>query len=202
MVAIVVRWTALWFSSVEVKEDIYSTDYSELHEAISGARKLIWIHQTWLPGVEHHGQRCVDSEASELRVCLASFQCEVDESKETFDVSSVFARVRSRRLKVSSAKTLVANSVKPFCTAPAKKGRQIELKFNPNHHPGWIVVADSSVFWGPTPSARDNQTVDFLFERDSIRGAKGGFWLSEFEHLWSQSHSYEVEKRLYNAELP
>jgi len=185
LVALAVRWIGICFSEAELTED---SDDSEYHEAIKAARHKIWICQTWLPGLERDAAEILQSKASNIRILLASFKQE----------SPIFARIAGRRVKISTAKANVASSVKLFI----EDGKKDCLKFNYGHHPGWIAVIDSFVFWGPTPVHRDNHAIDFLFHKHRANEPKGAFWTTQFELLWDHhSHEFDVEKKDLNTEL-
>jgi hypothetical protein len=187
LVAVVVRWVTILFSELELLEQ---SSLVELYEAMDAATDKIWICQTWLPGTERDAIRIIQSRASEVRLLLASFKPE----------SPVFARISGRGFSVSAAKAFVRHSVMAVIDANSSRAT---IKFNYGHHPGWIALVDTHVFWGQTPVHIDNWANDFLFSRSSIHAKKGAFWKNQFEILWTRhSHSYEEEKLQYNAELP
>lgn len=103
----------------------------------------------------------------------------------------------SRKLKASRGKANVESSVRVF----VENGQKATLRFCYGHHPGWIAIVDSWVFWGPTPVGRDNHSIDFLFHKHPAAGTKGRFWIEQFELLWDHySHDYDAEAA-FNEEL-
>lgn len=183
-VALVVRWLSVIFAEAEESAD---SDHLEYHEAIKNARNRIWICQTWLPGIERDASEILQTGAHNIRLLVASFA----------PASPIHARIAGRRLKESTAKTNIASSVRPFVV----NRRDDCVKFNHGHHPGWIAVVDSRVFWGPTPVHVDNQSVDFLFHKHSTKSAQGAFWTAQFQMLWDH-HSHILKDELpYNTEL-
>jgi len=169
------------------RADTEESDDIEYHEAIKAATDRIWISQTWFPGIDRDAAEIVQRELPDVRVLLASFK----------EPSPVFARIQGRKLKLSRAKANVESCVRLF----VEHGRKDSLRFCYGHHPGWIAVIDDWVFWGPTPVHRDNHSIDFLFHKHPVQGAKGRFWVEQFEMLWENfSHDYEAEKP-YNDEL-
>ncbi len=186
LVAVVVRWVTIGFSEFELLEQ---SSRGELHEAIDAASDRIWISQTWLPGTETDAIRIVQSRAPDVRLLLASFKPD----------SPIFARIAGRGMQVTEAQAFVRRSVAPFV-----QGSRTEapIRFCYGHHPGWIAVVDSSVFWGPTPVHVDNWANDFLFHRSTVHTKKGAFWMNQFQIMWSRySHTYDDEKA-YNSALP
>jgi len=187
-VAIIVRWVTVWFSETE---GVHSSSHIEILEAIASARVQIWISQTWLPGTEADATRIVESKANSIRLLLVSHKTG----------SPINARIRGRRISEVDAKAFAARSVAPIVRA--KDGRS-EIRFCYGHHPGWIGIIDSFVFWGPTPVTADNWANDFLFHRHSRRSKEGRFWENQFDTLWKDdhSHNYDTEKTSYNTSLP
>lgn len=183
IVAIIVRWVGIFFAETESIEE---SDHIEYYEAIKNANSRIWICQTWLPGGEGDAHRIIDSKAADIRLMLASFK----------EGSPILARIAGRKIEPRAAKVNVAGSVWPF----VKQNKKNCLRFNSGHHPGWIAVIDSRVFWGPTPVDKDNQAIDFLFHVHNTKGQKGTFWENQFNVLWSACHGYDTEKR-YNEQL-
>jgi len=169
------------------RADTEESDDIEYHEAIKSAAQRIWISQTWLPGIERDAGEIIQRELSDVRLLFASFK----------EGSPVYARAAGRRLKISRAKANVESCVRLFL----EHGQKQSLRFTYGHHPGWIAVIDSWVFWGPTPVHRDNHSIDFLFHKHPVGGPKGRFWVEQFELLWEHfSHDYDAE-RAYNDEL-
>jgi hypothetical protein len=188
LVAIVVRWVTIGFSEFELLEQ---SSRGELYDAIEAATDRIWICQTWLPGTEADALRIVQSRAGDVQLLLASFKPE----------SPIFARIAGRSISVPDAKVFVNRSVVPFVQAGDTRAK---IRFNFGHHPGWIAIIDTEVFWGQTPVHVDNWANDFLFHRSTIHGKKGAFWINQFQILWGSkhSHTYEEEKQDYNTTLP
>lgn len=183
LVALIVRWLTVLFSEAETSVDC---DAGEYHEAIKSARRRVWVYQTWLPGIERDGTEILRSKASDKRLLLLSFE----------KSSPIHARIEGRTMSIETAKHNSASSVKPFVTT----GQIDCVKFNYGHHPAWIAVVDSFVFWGPTPVNQDSQ-IDFLFHKHHTASPEGLFWLSQFEVMWNEfSHSFDEEKK-YNQEL-
>jgi hypothetical protein len=184
LVAIIVRWLSVIFSEAETST---SSDKGEYYEAINNARNQIWIYQTWLSGVEGDAIGILDSKAADKRLLLLSFE----------PSSPIYGRMRGRGMKVSAGKHNSAASVKPF--VEYKKTNCV--RFNCAHHPAWIAVVDSFVFWGPTPIDRDSHSVDHLIHRHPVASREGRFWISEFNLLWNKhSHSFDEETK-HNEEL-
>jgi DNA-binding Xre family transcriptional regulator len=168
-------------------ELIEDCDTSQYHEAIKNAHQRIWVYQTWLPGIERDATEICFSQAPDIRLLLLSFK----------ESSPIYARLQGRAMKVSTAQHNSAGSVIPF----VRLGKTDCVRFNYAHHPGWIAVIDSLVFWGPTPVHLDSHALEFLFHKHSITSVKGKFWVNQFELLWDQhSHSFNEEKK-YNQEL-
>ena len=193
-VALMVRWIHLAFSQVEKKEDIFGSSFGEYHNAIQNAKGKIWISQTWLPGVDRDAEEIIQvDEEVPVRILLASFK----------PVSPIWARISGRNILEDRAKENVCGSIAPFCRVKAEgKNENISIRFSFGHHPGWIAVVDSEVFWGPTPIHVDNQSRPIFFQKDSIMGPKGRFWSRQFLRLWKEfSHSYD-EEHVYNDKLP
>lgn len=184
IVALVVRWITVGFSEAEHTED---SDDNEYHEAIKMAREKIWICQTWLPGIDRDATEILQTKASNIRILLASFK----------EGSPIYARIAGRRKKVLTGKTNVESSVRPFIDS----GNKDCIRFNYSHHPGWIAIIDSFVFWGPTPVHVDNHSIDFLFHKHLATSAKGAFWTTQFQLLWDHhSHNFDTEME-FNEEL-
>ncbi|MEP0872980.1 hypothetical protein NDA01_24640 [Trichocoleus desertorum AS-A10] len=185
LVALIVRLLSLAFSELEESDN---TDRYEYHEAIQTAHKRIWIYQTWLPGIQRDAIEIVDSKASDVRILLASFK----------EGSPIYARIRGRGMKLERGKTNVANSTDPF----VERNIADRVRFNHNHHPAWIAIIDSSVFWGPTPIDTDSHAVEYLFRKHPINSREGEFWKKQFELLWSDSHSHSFDcEKQYNEQL-
>jgi hypothetical protein len=95
---------------------------------------------------------------------------------------------------VKDAKRNSAGSVYPF----SKTNQTDCIKFNHAHHPAWIAVIDSFVFWGPTPISEDAYSKDFLFHKHHASSIEGRYWIDQFNLLWNNhSHSLDEEKQ-YN----
>jgi hypothetical protein len=184
LVALIVRWLTVLFSEAETSVDC---DISEYHEAVKAARQRVWIYQTWLPGIERDGTEILYSKASDKRLLLLSFE----------KSSPIYARVKGRGMKVATAQHNSAGSVKPLVMS----GQIDCIRFNYGHHPAWIAVIDSLVFWGPTPVDLDSQAIEFLFHKHSAASPEGVFWVNQFKVIWDRhSHSFDEEKK-YNPEL-
>lgn len=174
-------------SRLRFRAESEESDDIEYHQAIKAARSRIWISQTWFPGIERDASEIAQTNIPELRLLLTSFK----------DGSPIYARMASRKLKASRGKANVESSVRVFVEND-QKGR---LRFCYGHHPGWIAIVDSWVFWGPTPVGRDNHSIDFLFHKHPAGGTKGRFWIEQFELLWDHySHDYDAEAA-FNEEL-
>lgn len=188
LVAITVRWVTICFDE---SGGIALSSHVELLEAIASARSRVWISQTWLPGTEADAIRIAKSQADSIRLMLASHK----------PGSPINARIAGRRISVGDAKAFAARSVAPIV---ALQDGRWAIRFCFGHHPGWIAVIDSLVFWGPTPVDADNWANDFLFHRFRSRSEEGGFWEKQFETLWKDQHShdYKVEKEHFNTSLP
>ena len=185
LVALVVRWLTVILSEVEEMSE--ETDRNEYYEAIGKARKRIWIYQTWLPWTDGNATEIVQRNVRDTRILLLSFK----------EPSPIYARITGRNISVTTAKCNSVSSVSPFID----KGRAACVKFNYGHHPAWIAVIDSLVFWGPTPVDIDSHTKEFLFHKHPISSAKGRFWKEQFELLWNKySHSLDDETK-YNEQL-
>jgi hypothetical protein len=184
LVAIIVRWLSVIFSEVETST---GSDKSEYYEAIRTARNRIWIYQTWLPGVEGDAHGIISSRASDKRLLLLSFQ----------PSSPIYGRMRGRRMGESTGKHNSAASAKPFVENKLTNC----VRFNVAHHPAWIAVIDSFVFWGPTPIDKDALAENFLIHKHPISSQEGRYWIDQFNLLWDKhSHDFDEEKK-YNQEL-
>jgi hypothetical protein len=184
LVALIVRWVTVLFSETETSVDCDRSDY---HEAIKTARQRVWIYQTWLPGIERDGTEIFDAKASDKRLLFLSFKQD----------SPMSARIKGRGMKLITAQVNSASSVKPFVI----KGRTDCVRFNYGHHPAWIAVIDSFVFWGPTPVTKNSHEIEFLFRKHHIASPEGSFWVDQFMEMWDNySHSFDEEKK-YNPEL-
>lgn len=185
LVALIVRWLTVFLSeSEEVSEE---TDRNEYYEAIGKARKRIWIYQTWLPGIDGNASEIAKLKVRDLHILLLSFK----------EPSPIYARITGRNISITTAKCNSASSVIPF----VKKRKSACVKFNYGHHPAWIAVIDSFVFWGPTPIDVDSHTNESLFHKHPLSSAKGKFWKEQFELLWNEySHTLDDEKK-YNEQL-
>jgi hypothetical protein len=179
-VALSVRWLNIVFEETQPVRDVYATSKAELIVAIQQARSTIWICQTWLPGAGGDATMILDRHAPDTRLLLASFDKE----------SPIWARIKGRAdVDEDLAKSHSAASARQFII----DGRQHEVRFNPIHHPGWIAVLDSEVFWGATPVERDNWTVDLFFHRAPSSDPRAKLWIAQFKLLWENSHSVELE---------
>lgn len=184
LVALIVRWLTVLFSEAETS---VACDTSEYHEAIKTARHRVWVYQTWLPGIERDGTEILYSKAPDKRLLLLSFA----------PSSPIYARIKGRGMKVLTAQNNAVSSVKPLVMARLTDC----VRFNHAHHPGWIAVIDSCVFWGPTPIDLDSQALEFLFHKHAVSSPEGAFWVNQFQVMWDKhSHSFDDEKR-YNPEL-
>lgn len=184
LVALIVRWLTVLFSEAETSADC---DTSEYHEAIKTARQRVWVYQTWLPGIERDSTEILYSRASDKRLLLLSFK----------ESSPIYARIKGRGMKTLPAQHNSAASVIPFI----KNDQKDCIRFNYGHHPAWISVIDSFVFWGPTPVDLDSQAIEFLFHKHHVASPEGIFWVTQFNVIWDKhSHSFDEEKK-YNLEL-
>lgn len=174
----------------EITSSTRDCDRDEYLQAIRTACQRVWVYQTWLPGSEIEANKICSSQALDIRLLLLSFK----------EFSPIYARLQGRRMRVEAAKHNSVSSVNPF----VRNGRIDCVRFNYSHHPGWIAVIDSLVFWGPTPVDLDSHddNVYFLFHKHSAISREGSFWVNQFELLWNQhSHTFDEEK-VYNSELP
>lgn len=187
LVSIIVRWVTVWFTETEGVE---RSSHVEVLEAIAAARTRVWISQTWLPGTEADATRILRSKADSIRLLLASHK----------PGSPITARIRGRGIEPAEAKAFASRSAAPLVATPDSR---VSIRFCYDHHPGWIAVVDSFVFWGPTPLDTDNWANDFLFHRHRSGSEQGRFWEKQFEKLWSDkhSHNYETEKAEFNTTL-
>jgi len=185
LVAVVVRWVTIGFSEFEQVEQ---SSRGELYDAIDSATDKIWICQTWLPGHDADTHRIIQSRAGDIRLLFGSFK----------PGSPMFARIEGRDIPFTEAQVDVKRSVTPAINTRAT------TRFNFGHHPGWIAIIDTAVFWGPTPVHVDNWANDFLFHRSTIHRKKGAFLENQFHILWGpkHSHTYDEEKEKYNRLLP
>lgn len=100
-------------------------------------------------------------------------------------------------MRVEAAQHNSVSSVKPLILS----GQIDCVRFNNGHHPAWIAVVDSFVFWGPTPVDLDSQAIEFLFHKHHVTSPEGVFWVNQFKVMWdSYSHSFDEEKK-YNSVL-
>jgi hypothetical protein len=89
-----------------------------------------------------------------------------------------------------------------------RKGKVDVVRFNPVHHPGWIAVIDSDVFWGQTPLDADNWNVPQVCHHARATEWRAEYWVSQFLFLWEGKddsgrpwlHGLETELQ-YNAVL-
>lgn len=166
---------------------IEDCDRSQYSKAIENAHQRVWVYQTWLPAIEIDADQICRSSATDIRLLLLSFK----------EFSPIYARLQGRRMSVSRAQNNSASSVRAFVNC----GKTDCVRFNYGHHPGWIAVVDSLVFWGPTPVNIDSHSVEFLFHKHPASSDKGKFWIGQFEIIWSEhSHTFDEELQ-YNKEL-
>lgn len=184
LVALIVRWLTVILSESETSD---GSDLNEYHEAIKTAHKRIWIYQTWLPGTDGGASEIVQRNVRDTRILLLLFK----------ESSPIHARITGRNISLLTAKCNSASSVQPF----VERGKAAWIKFNYGHHPAWIAVIDSFVFWGPTPIDIYSHAQDFLFHKHPISSTEGKFWKGQFELLWNKySHTFGDEKK-YNEQL-
>jgi|GEM_PF-5462691 len=164
------------------------TSHTDLLEAIKNAESRVWISSTWIPGTEYISKKIVNTKAKDIRILLASFK----------EGSMIFSRIQGRKFNIESAKKELCTSVKPFI----EKCKSDCVRFNYGHHPAWIAVVDSAVYWGPTPVDVGNWDKDFLFHKHLAATEAGEWWIAQFELLWTNfSHDYSEEKQKYNDQL-
>lgn len=184
LVALIVRWLTVILSESETSD---RSDLNEYNEAIKTARKRIWIYQTWLPGTDGGASAILERNVRDTRILLLSFK----------ESSPIHARITGRNIGLLTAKCNSASSVQPF----VKKGKSDWIKFNYGHHPAWIAVIDSFVFWGPTPIDKYSHAQEFFFHKHPVSSIEGIFWKGQFELLWKDySHTFDDEKK-YNEQL-
>lgn len=155
--------------------------------AIQSAQQRVWISQTWLPGTEMEGDNLCKTQATDVRLVLLSFR----------ERSPIYGRLIGRSMSIEGAQNNSAHSIKAFTDC-----KRFEcIRFNYGHHPGWIAVVDSLVFYGPTPIDKDSHSVEFLFQKYADDSQAGTFWIGQFETIWNKySHTFEEETN-YNKEL-
>lgn len=185
LVALIVRLMTLILSAFEPSSE--ETDVNEYREAIKTARERIWIYQTWFPRLDDSASEIEQRNLRNTRILLLS--CKPG--------SAIYSRITGRDITEDEAKTNSATSVKPFI----RQGKDSCIRFNYGHHPAWIAVIDSVVFWGVTPIDRDSHAFDFLFHKHPLKSEKGRFWKKQFDLLWENySHTLKDEKQ-YNNKL-
>lgn len=198
IVTFAVRWLMLQFEEGRPVVDLYRSSLEDLLHALGNARARVWICQTWFPLGGGGADRFTRVQAPEKRILLASFKLD----------SFIFARIATRWVDVPTVETAKQN-VAASASAFKAQGLADCVRFYAVHHPGWIVVVDSTVFWGATPVDRDNWSDDLLFHKASLEDKAAQFWLKQFEFLWSAehprtgsrcSHGYE-EERSFNGFL-
>jgi hypothetical protein len=183
IVAIIVRWTNVVFAAGE--HAVASTD-TEYHDAVRRAKERVWVCQTWLHGIDRDALEILNSNAADVRLLLGSFKPR----------SHMYPRIDARRIRESIAKGNVASSVAPFI----ERNKTDRVRFNHSHHPGWIAIVDTHVFWGPTPVHADNHSIDFLFHRHRLSSPDDAFWFTQFELLWDEYHSHKFSAELDHNE--
>lgn len=186
LVAVIVRSITLLFSASERAVSDYRSSKSEYEEAVEGAIASIWVSQTWLPGMAAQAKAILKPPRTDIRIMLASFK----------DESFIFPRILGRE-DVHDPNDAKGNVVQ--CAKSLKdlipEGK---LRFAYGHHPGWITIIDrKEVFWGPTPIHKDNNdpTESACWNRDSIDGKRGKFWLKQFNLLWKE-YSHELKEEV------
>jgi len=185
IVAVIVRWTNIFFTA---GEHIVASSDQEYHDAVKVAKHKVWVCQTWLHGIDRDAVEILASNATNIRLLLSSFK----------PGSHIYPRITGRGIRESIAKGNVASSVAPF----VERNKTDRVRFNYSHHPAWIVVIDSYVYWGPTPVHADNHSIDFLFHKHSLSSPEGAFWSTQFELLWDEHHSVSFEGELqFNEKL-
>ena len=202
LVSILVAWVDLLFHVGEPTPNPYSTTEQAYKDALKAARSRIWIHNTWLARTDTEAAEILDARAKDLRLLLASFRHDLNDQDGY--CSFVFARLSGRGWSRHDGKSSVCTTVQPFLKRAdidrADLGKHLRFAFG--HHPGWIAVLDSQVFWGPTPIDEDNQAKHIYFNVASTYDVLGDFWIRQFEKLWNDfSLDYEEEKE-WNEQLP
>ena len=204
LVALAVRWLTIIFEAIPETKDIYASTGADIRMAIGGAKERIWILQTWLPGVAGDATLILgNKKAEDIRLILGSFAEE----------SPIYARIKTRDDLwvggdsmdiVEAAMHNSAGSALPF-----EREKKDCVRFTKYHHPGWIVVVDSEVFWGATPIDKDNWNVPQVCHRAGKNDPRAAFWIDQFMFMWTEkdpltgdclSHSFDEEKR-YNHRL-
>jgi hypothetical protein len=202
LVAILVAWVDVLFNAGEPAPNPYSSSEDEYRTALKNARHRIWIHNSWLARTDTEAAEILDAQAKDIRLLLASFRRDLNDPNGYN--SFVFARLSGRGWSVADGMTSVCSTVQPFLRrADIDRAHLGEhLRFTFGHHPGWIAILDSRIFWGPTPIDEDNQARSIYFNVAPRHDVLGEFWTRQFERLWTDySHDYE-EERKYNAQLP
>lgn len=197
LVALAVRWINMLLESATPKADLYASSLGQMMQDLGEARRRIWIAQNWLPNGEKLGYTLAKSTVprDELRLIVASLRRDA-----TADgiVSPVYARIRGRKkLTIDDAKTNIKLSVQSFAEPECLSC----VRFNYGHSPGWIVVIDDTVYWGPTPIHEANWDNDLYFHRADVRSDWGTFWKEQFIKMWDETtHNIEAE-RAWNEKL-
>ena len=153
----------------------------EYDRMLRSASQRVWIYQTWLPTGALGSEHICRNNVSNTRLLLLSFQ----------RGSPIYRRIQGRHITPAQAKSNSIDSIEAFI-----RNKRLDcVRFNYGHHPGWIAVLDSSVFWGPTPVDTDSHAEDFLFHKHDVDSEEGEFWVRQFETMWdTYSHSLEKEK--------
>lgn len=169
-----------------IRSSLEKTNRKDLLDAIMNAKSRVWISSTWIPGTEEVTKKILNTKAKDIHIILASFK----------EGSPIFARIKGRKFDIETAKGQVYVTAKPF----VEKCKTDCIRFNYGHHPGWIAVVDSAVYWGPTPVDEGNWENDFLFNKHFDATEEGIWWIAQYELLWKESHDYSEEKK-YNTKL-
>ncbi|MFZ3384469.1 MAG: hypothetical protein WA144_11145 [Candidatus Methanoperedens sp.] len=170
-----------------IRSSLEKTSEYDLRDAIKKAESKVWIYSTWIPGTEQVTMNILNTKANDIRILLASFK----------EGSPIFARIKGRKFEIETAKHEVYMTAKPF----VDKCKADCVRFNYGHHPSWIAVVDSAIYWGPTPVDEGNWQNDFLIHKHFDATREGKWWKAQFELIWKNSHDYSEEKQKYNNKL-
>jgi hypothetical protein len=177
VIALGVRWLGILFESLPSAEDIYKSSGDVLRTRIDEAQDRVWVMQTWLPQIDGDAGRILRAKAPDKRVILGSYRF----NKDTPELSSaMYARIRTRAIDLRTAMANSASSFMPFYQA--RKSHIV--RFNPVHHPGWVAVIDTDVFWGQTPLDADNWNVPEVCHRANTNERRAKYWIEQFMFLW------------------
>ncbi len=173
----------------EASRDFHRSTHQSLRDAVDQARRRVHVLMTWIP-TERDRLRIANSRAEEIRVMLSSSRPE----------GHLRSRISTRLDGISpeDAQQRIAGTARVFLANPDR----VQLRFNHGHLPGWIVIADDRVYWGPFPAQEDCFAEEWWCHWDDSAGDWGRFWIGQFDWLWLKSAKDCHEERNFNLYLP